>query len=69
MDRNVATTVQQQALIAIEALHDALTLTMENCSEEDFQLVRYGVGSSIATINADLLSVIYEQFPDLDHMK
>jgi hypothetical protein len=69
IDKQTAVTVQKYAVTAIESLHKALTSLEAKCSDEDFQSIRYGVGSSIATINADLLSIIYEQYPELNHIK
>jgi hypothetical protein len=69
IDKEIAVIVQKYSVTAIESLHNALTSAVDKCSDEDFQSIRYGVASSIATINADLLSIIYEQYPELNHIK
>lgn len=68
MTKETAIEIQQHALHAVEALHDALTTSLDNCSTEDFELIRRGVGLSIGTIQMELLEIINAQFPELDHL-
>lgn len=67
--KDTAIEIQQYALRAVEALHDAVTLALNNCEEQDFAIIRRGAGSAIGRIQMEILEVIYSQYPDLDHLK
>jgi hypothetical protein len=69
IDKETAIQMQKKAVRAIELLHDALTLSIDKCSTDEFQAIRLGVASSIATIDTELLIIIYAQYPELDHVK
>jgi len=42
IERKTAINVQKHALRAVEELHDALTSSMDHCSQEDFEIIRRG---------------------------
>jgi hypothetical protein len=69
MKLDVAANVKQRALVAVAELHSILTDIRNECSSEDFQLVKRGVGLSIGTIEIELLQAIYRQYPEIDDLK
>jgi hypothetical protein len=69
IEKDIAIKIQGHALRSIESLHDALTSAVDHCSVDDFELIRRGVGIAIGDIQMDILEVIYQQYPDLDHLR
>lgn len=69
IERETAIKIQKHALRAIEELNSALISLPNNCSAEDFQAIRRGVGLSLGTIQMELLEVINQQYPELDDLK
>ena len=69
IDKNAAIEIQRHALKAIESLEAALYAAKNCCPEKDFERIKRGVGLSIGRIDSELLSVIYEVYPELDHVK
>ena len=69
MNKDVADIVKEHALRAVEDLTAILFKIQEHCSEEDFNSIRRGVGSSLGRIQVDLLSVVYAQYPEMDDLK
>ena len=68
IEKEIAIKIKALALNAVESLHDAVTIAHNECSQEDFDKIRRGVGLSIGRIQMDLLEEIYTQYPELDHL-
>lgn len=66
MDKQAAIEMRDHGVKAIRGLMDLLYLAQERCSPEECELIKRGVGLSIGRIDADLLSIIYKQYPELD---
>lgn len=69
IEREAAIEIQGHTRNAIEALTRALNSAVGRCSEEDFQVIKRGVGLSLGRIQMEILEVINSQYPDLDHLK
>jgi hypothetical protein len=67
--KDVAVQIKKRALAAIGELDTALSDVRDQCSEEDFEMLKRGVGMSIIKIIADILEPIYHQYPELDDQK
>lgn len=69
IEKDTAIKIRDHALRAVENVHDALTASIGHCSEEDFERIRRGAGTIIGDIQMELLEVVYQQYPELDHLK
>jgi len=69
IEKSTASIIQQHALNAIESLHNALTVSIDQCSVDEFELIRRGVGTAIGDIQMDLLELVYRQYPELNQLK
>lgn len=69
IERTEALRIQKLALEAIRALTSSLDIAVEKASPETAKRLKKGVGLSIGTIDTELLSVLREIHPDLDHLK
>lgn len=69
MEKKIAMGIQQHALEAIRALSEALSACENQCSAEEYQRIKRGVGLSMGRIETELLSVIYAAYPELDDLK
>ncbi len=69
VEKKIAIEVQEHALNAIKALSKALTAAENQCSPEEYQQIKRGVGLSIGRIETELLSIIYATYPELDDLK
>jgi hypothetical protein len=69
MEKKIAIEIQQHALEAIRALSEALNSCENQCSPEEYQQIKRGVGLSMGRIDTELLGVIYAAYPELDHLK
>jgi len=69
MEKKVAIGIQRHALEAIRALSEALSACENQCSPEEYQRIKRGVGLSIGRIETELLGVIYAAYPELDDLK
>lgn len=67
--KKVALLCQKNALRAITDLTAILFAIKEKCSDEDYQIIKRGVGLSIGRIQMELLEPIYRQHPEIDHLK
>ncbi|HEX6126150.1 MAG TPA: hypothetical protein VFZ23_12325 [Pyrinomonadaceae bacterium] len=61
--------IQTQALNAVTELTGILHAVEGDCSTEDFEALKRGVGLSIGRIQIELLEFIYQGYPELDHLK
>ena len=69
MEKKTAIEIQQHALVAIRAESDALSSCENQCSLEEYQQIKRGVGLSMGRIETELLGVIYDAYPELDDLK
>lgn len=68
VDKNVAILIRDRSLRAVEELSTLLFEIKDNCSEDDFVLIKRRVGSVIGRIQVDILRNIYLEFPDLNDL-
>ena len=69
MEKQIAIEIQRHALDAVRSLSEALGACENQCSPEEYQQIRRGVGLSMGRIETELLGVIYAAFPELDDLK
>lgn len=69
MNKDDAIELRDHGLRAIEELALLLNIACERCSEDERERIKRGVGLSIGRIDVDLLAVIYEQYPEIDHLR
>jgi hypothetical protein len=69
MTKDDAIEMRDHGIRAIEELNVLLNIAWDRCSEEERERIRRGVGLSLGRMVVDLLSVIYEQYPDIDHLR
>lgn len=65
MDKVQAKKARDRALQAIERLHSILE-TSDNWDSDQLSAIKKGVGLAIGRIEMEILSPIYERYPDLD---
>lgn len=68
VDKNVAILIRDRSLRVVEELSTLLFEIKDNCSEDDFVLIKRRVGSVIGRIQVDILRNIYLEFPDLNDL-
>lgn len=68
MKRSLAIEARSRALSAVKLLNSIVQLE-SNWSPDNMRRLKKGVGIAIGTIEVDLLSVIYKEFPDLVDLK
>ena len=64
-----ATTVRDLSLEAISKLSSALLVCKERGSQAEFERMRTAVAHAMGYINSGILTPIYAEFSDLDHLK
>jgi hypothetical protein len=69
IDRQLAIELKEHGLKAVIELTLALNCCYERCSPEEYKTIKKAVGLSIGRINLELLDFVYQQYPDLDHLK
>jgi hypothetical protein len=69
VNKKIAETIKKQSLRAVEELNRLLFQVQEQCSDEEFYVLRRGVGSSIIEIQTELLDPVYGEYPELDDLK
>ena len=69
VSKETALQIQRRALNAIIELNTALSEIEDDCPDEDFELVKRGVGLSIGRIQMEILEVLNRQHPDIDDLK
>lgn len=65
----LADLVKQKALIAVRELDSIVIITRDQCSTEDFEIIKRGVGLSIGRIQTEVLDPIFRRFPEIDDLK
>lgn len=68
IDKEIAILIRDRSLRAVEELSTLLFEIKDNCSEDDFVLIKRRVGSVIGRIQVDILRNIYLEFPDLNDL-
>lgn len=69
MEKTFAIEIQKHALDAIRALSEALSACENQCSPEEYERIKRGVGLSMGKIETELLGVLYAEYPELDDLK
>lgn len=69
IEKNLAVQIKKRSLAAIAELDAIVSDIRERCPEEDFEVIKRGVGMSIIKIIDDLLEPVYQQHPEIDNMK
>jgi hypothetical protein len=69
MDRASAVLFQGHTLSAIKELSSALLVAQKACNKEEFVAVRRSIGDAVARIDNLLREAVYEDHPDMDHLK
>ncbi len=69
MDRMSAEIIKDKALRAITELHSIITDLDFDWDSAELRPIKRGVGLSIGRIDTELLSLIYEEHPDLDDLR
>jgi hypothetical protein len=69
MKKQDAIEMQQHGLRAMEQLSDLLNIASDRCSAEEFELIKRGVALSLGKILIDVLQVIYQEHPEIDHLR
>jgi hypothetical protein len=64
-----ATEMRERGLKAIAELSQLLNTARDRCSQEEYELIKRGVGLSIGRIQTDLLDIINAAYPELDDLK
>jgi len=64
-----ATIVRDFSLEAITKLSSALIVCQERGSKTDFERMRLAVAHAMGHISSGILTPIYAEYPDLDHLK
>ena len=66
MKKDTAIRVQQSGRAAIAILTALLNQVASDCSDEEFNAIKRGVGLTIGRIQMELLEPLYLQHPDVD---
>jgi hypothetical protein len=69
MSKEDAINMRNYALTAIEQLSELLNIAWERCSPEEYEQIKKGVGLSMGRIQILVLDVLYESYPEIDHLK
>ena len=69
IDRQLAIEIKDHGLKAVVELTLALNCCYERCSPEEYAILKRAIVLSIGRIDVELLSFVYQQYPDLDHLK
>lgn len=66
--KETAIQIQKRALNAIVELNEILSELHPECSEDDYVVIKRGVGLSIGRIQMELLEPLYRQHPEIDDL-
>lgn len=66
--KEIALQIQKRSLSAVIELNTILTEIRDKCSDEDYNLIKRGIGLSIGKIQMELLEVINSQHPGIDDL-
>ena len=68
IDKQCASEIQEHALKAISELSNALNLSRNRCSLEQYEQIKRAVGLCIGDIQMELLENMYAEFPELNDL-
>ena len=66
---NAALRVKKRALAGVAELDGIIADLQGQCSDDDLEVIRRGVGLSIGKIATDLLEPVFAQHPEIDDLK
>ena len=69
MTKDVAITIKEHSTQAIRELTTILYEIGDHCSEDEFMIVKRGVGLTIGRIQMELLEYVNQHYPELDDLK
>ena len=69
MDVSAAIQIKTRALAAVAELDSIVAEARERCSDQEFQILRRGVGRSIGYIATEILEPVLQQFPEIDDLR
>lgn len=69
IERQCAIEVIELGLEAISKLSRVLHAIHGHCTDEEYELLKRGIGLSIGKIQTEILDFIYVAYPDLDDLK
>ncbi|MEO6391636.1 MAG: hypothetical protein ABIP75_07265 [Pyrinomonadaceae bacterium] len=69
IDKNCAAAVKHHAMNAITELTALLHACEGQCSAEEYESFRKGVGLSIGAVHDQLLRAIFSAYPELNHLR
>jgi hypothetical protein len=69
IETDTAVKIKERALAAVAQLDAIVSDVRGQCSDEDFQAIKRGVGLSIGKIITDLLEPVLQQHPEIDDLK
>ena len=69
MDKETAEQIKQGSINAITELSKILFEVQHTCPPDEFEVIRRGVGLTIGRIQLEILNFVYDQFPEMDHLK
>lgn len=67
--KKIAVEIKEYSLRAVTELTGIFEAMREGVSDEDYAVIKRGVGLSIGRIQTEILDSIYRDHPDLDHLK
>ncbi len=69
IEKDFALVIREHALKAIAELTQIMHVNHGQCSADEYERVKRGVGLSIGNIQTNLLDLICEVYPELDDLK
>jgi hypothetical protein len=69
IEKQCAIEIKKHALMAVSELSQTLIISQGRCSQDEYEQLKMGVGSSIVRIQMDLLEIVYAAYPELNHLK
>ena len=69
MTKEIAINIKEHSTQAIRELTTILYEIKDHCSEEEFMVVKRGVGSTIGRIQMEILECVNHHYPELDDLK
>jgi hypothetical protein len=69
IERQCAIDIRELALKAVSDLSSVLEISRQNCSEEEYERFRKGVGLAIGHVQTHVLGTITAEYPDLDDLR
>ena len=69
MTKDVAITIKEHSTQAIRELTTILYEIKDHCPEDEFMVVKRGVGLTIGRIQMEILEYVNHHYPELDDLK